>query len=89
MHLKTFTNSVRTYVQGIGDVTAADREALRAKWESDLGDEEDAPDMGYGMNFLDDDDDPFSSSQLNFSVPTSVAEEESLPTAEMEVRSMT
>ena len=64
MHLKTFTNSVRTYVQGIGDVTAADREALRAKWESDLGDEEDAPDMGYGMNFLDDDDDPFGINNL-------------------------
>ncbi|CCM01707.1 uncharacterized protein FIBRA_03772 [Fibroporia radiculosa] len=34
VHLKTFTNSVRTYVQGIGDVTVGDRETLREKWES-------------------------------------------------------
>ncbi|KAJ8590321.1 hypothetical protein M405DRAFT_897528 [Rhizopogon salebrosus TDB-379] len=33
-HLKTFANSVQVYVNGIGDVTAADREALRDKWES-------------------------------------------------------
>ena len=33
-HLKAFTVSVDSYVQGIGDVTAVDREALRAKWES-------------------------------------------------------
>ncbi|KAH8106194.1 hypothetical protein BXZ70DRAFT_422562 [Cristinia sonorae] len=41
-HLKTFANSVRTYVQGIGDVTAADREALREKWESSMP-EDDGP----------------------------------------------
>ena len=33
-HLKAFTVSIDSYVQGIGDVTAMDREALRAKWES-------------------------------------------------------
>lgn len=33
-HLKTFVKSIKTYVQGIGDVTAADRESLREKWES-------------------------------------------------------
>lgn len=34
VHLKTFATSVQSYVQGIGDVTAADRAALREKWES-------------------------------------------------------
>ena len=33
-HLKTFTQSVQTYVKGVGDVTAVDRESLREKWES-------------------------------------------------------
>jgi hypothetical protein len=33
-HLKTFATSVQNYVQGIGDVTEADREELRRKWES-------------------------------------------------------
>ncbi|KAG1892548.1 hypothetical protein F4604DRAFT_1699937 [Suillus subluteus] len=33
-HLKTFANSVWVYVDGIGDVTIADRESLREKWES-------------------------------------------------------
>lgn len=33
-HLKAFAVSINSYVQGIGDVTAIDREALRAKWES-------------------------------------------------------
>ncbi len=33
-HLKTFAQSVQTYVKGVGDVTAIDREALREKWES-------------------------------------------------------
>ncbi|KAJ3510297.1 hypothetical protein NLJ89_g4757 [Agrocybe chaxingu] len=33
-HLKAFSQSIQTYVQGIGDVTAIDREALREKWES-------------------------------------------------------
>jgi hypothetical protein len=32
--LKTFAQSVQTYVKGIGDVTAIDRESLREKWES-------------------------------------------------------
>lgn len=43
-HLKTFANSVKGYVQGIGDITAADRNSLREKWES-------APQAGdYGMD---------------------------------------
>lgn len=33
-HLKTFVQSVQTYVTGIGDVTAIDRGTLREKWES-------------------------------------------------------
>ena len=33
-HLKAFAVSIDSYVRGIGDVTAIDREALRAKWES-------------------------------------------------------
>ncbi|KAF8812373.1 hypothetical protein BYT27DRAFT_7087741 [Phlegmacium glaucopus] len=33
-HLKAFAVSIHSYVQGIGDVTAIDREALREKWES-------------------------------------------------------
>ncbi|KAJ2931653.1 hypothetical protein H1R20_g5445, partial [Candolleomyces eurysporus] len=33
-HLSTFAKSVQSYVQGIGDVTAVDREELREKWES-------------------------------------------------------
>ncbi|OCH93605.1 hypothetical protein OBBRIDRAFT_832536 [Obba rivulosa] len=40
-HLKTFANSVVTYVRGAVDVTAADREALRQKWESSMSDDED------------------------------------------------
>ncbi|OBZ71962.1 Nuclear GTPase SLIP-GC [Grifola frondosa] len=42
-HLKTFSNSVRIYVQGIGDVTQSDREAMREKWESSMA--EDVPDF--------------------------------------------
>lgn len=33
-HLKTFVQSVDTYVNGIGEVTVVDRESLREKWES-------------------------------------------------------
>ena len=32
--IKAFAQSIQSYVQGIGDVTAIDREALREKWES-------------------------------------------------------
>jgi hypothetical protein len=49
-HIKTFATSVQSYVQGIGDVTAADREALREKWESSnhsVGDGE--SENGWGM----------------------------------------
>jgi hypothetical protein len=33
-HLKTFATTVKTYVQGVGDVTVDERESLRDKWES-------------------------------------------------------
>ncbi|KAL6302427.1 hypothetical protein BKA93DRAFT_737025 [Sparassis latifolia] len=42
-HLRTFVDSVRTYVQDSGDVTASDREAMRAKWES-------TPALRYGWS---------------------------------------
>ncbi|KZT72577.1 hypothetical protein DAEQUDRAFT_685625 [Daedalea quercina L-15889] len=50
IHLKTFANSVRSYVQDTGDVTAADRATMRDKWESMQEDyEDDAVDaMLYG-----------------------------------------
>lgn len=48
-HLRTFANSVRVYVDGIGDVTIADRESLREKWES-------TPQGGEGM-YDDEDED--------------------------------
>jgi hypothetical protein len=51
-HLKTFANSVRVYVDGIGDVTIADRESLREKWES-------TPQGGEGMYDSDDEGMPY------------------------------
>ncbi|KAH9482911.1 Nuclear GTPase SLIP-GC [Psilocybe cubensis] len=39
-HIQTFAQSVQSYVQGIGDITAIDRESLRAKWESRKFDED-------------------------------------------------
>lgn len=48
-HLKTFANSIKGYVQGIGDVTVADRTLLREKWESSVTNEDDGMDHGaYG-----------------------------------------
>ncbi|THV08632.1 hypothetical protein K435DRAFT_883341 [Dendrothele bispora CBS 962.96] len=35
-HLRAFANSIKTYVHGIGDITAIDREYLREKWESNV-----------------------------------------------------
>ena len=49
-HLKAFAVSIDSYVQGIGDVTAIDREALRAKWESQGFDQPDP----YDANPLED-----------------------------------
>jgi hypothetical protein len=34
--LRTFAKSIQTYVEGIGDVTNADRETLRRQWESSV-----------------------------------------------------
>ncbi|KAJ6539274.1 hypothetical protein B0H19DRAFT_1178148 [Mycena capillaripes] len=49
-HLGAFADDVKQYVAGIGEVTAADRESLREKWES--GEQEAAEPI--------DDDDPFA-----------------------------
>ncbi|RXW25223.1 hypothetical protein EST38_g555 [Candolleomyces aberdarensis] len=60
-HLSTFAKSVQSYVQGIGDVTAVDREELREKWESrgfidnqEQDEEDDGPDpwgdLGIHLN---------------------------------------
>ena len=49
-HLKAFTVSIGSYVQGIGDVTAIDRQALREKWESQGFDQPEE----YGGNPLED-----------------------------------
>ncbi|GLB33731.1 putative dynamin family protein [Lyophyllum shimeji] len=65
-HLKTLATSVQSYVQGIGDVSAADREALREKWESGNldkdynDDDDDRSDDGYGAWANSDNDDPFA-----------------------------
>ncbi|KII94798.1 hypothetical protein PLICRDRAFT_86263 [Plicaturopsis crispa FD-325 SS-3] len=56
-HLKTFADSVRNYVQGIGDVTVADREALREKWESSEQNDADDADDGFGAGWAS--SDPF------------------------------
>ncbi|KAF8897466.1 hypothetical protein BD779DRAFT_1432811 [Infundibulicybe gibba] len=58
--LKTFSTSIQSYVQGIGDVTAVDRETLRQKWESGVGDDDDDEDdeAGYRMNDWDASDPP-------------------------------
>ncbi|THH33781.1 hypothetical protein EUX98_g424 [Antrodiella citrinella] len=50
-HLKTFANSVRTYVQGIGDVTVVDREIMREKWESSMPDDHEDPFHDFMMPF--------------------------------------
>ena len=43
-HLTTFAKTVRVFLQGIGEVTEADRLAMRDQWESDMLDpEEDDP----------------------------------------------
>lgn len=53
VHLKTFAHSIQSYVKGIGDVTAIDRESLRERWESsDLNE----PAQRYGVE----DDDPLA-----------------------------
>ncbi|KAG2077497.1 hypothetical protein BDR04DRAFT_1196025 [Suillus decipiens] len=65
-HLKTFANSVRIYVDGIGDVTIADRESLREKWES-------TPQGGEGMYDSDESDDEDMPYWRSLHGPTSVA----------------
>ncbi|KAF8913833.1 hypothetical protein CPB84DRAFT_1757667 [Gymnopilus junonius] len=50
-HIKAFAQSIQSYVQGIGDVTAIDRESLREKWESRGFD--DAPEFHGGDENVD------------------------------------
>jgi hypothetical protein len=45
---------VRSYIEGIGDVTATDRDALREKWESNTTDDEDGD--PYALTFADNDE---------------------------------
>ncbi|KDR83818.1 hypothetical protein GALMADRAFT_236220 [Galerina marginata CBS 339.88] len=52
-HIKAFAQSVQSYVQGIGDVTAIDREALREKWESRGFDDPAEYDPNAGLDPLD------------------------------------
>ncbi|TDL29353.1 hypothetical protein BD410DRAFT_18164 [Rickenella mellea] len=55
--LRTFVASVKNYLNGIGDVTEADRAALRDKWESDPSEDSDEDEDGaynYGMADIDD-----------------------------------
>ncbi|KAG2146754.1 hypothetical protein DEU56DRAFT_786239 [Suillus clintonianus] len=59
-HLKTFANSVRVYVDGIGDVTIADRESLREKWESTPQDQEMYDSDDEGMPYWRSSPDPMS-----------------------------
>ncbi|KAG5637833.1 hypothetical protein H0H81_003038 [Sphagnurus paluster] len=64
-HLRTFTMSVQSYVEGIGEVTVVDREALREKWESghtgdDYDEENDQSEVCYGAWANSDDGDPFT-----------------------------
>lgn len=49
---------MQSYVQGIGDVTAIDRELLREKWESGNVERDEEPDNGYGA-WASDPVDPF------------------------------
>lgn len=68
-HLRTFATTVETYVRGIGDVTEADRAALREKWSS----------SGYSAGndphtWNADEDDPFAATlggQPLYSMPQS------------------
>ncbi|KAG6820103.1 hypothetical protein H0H93_005415 [Arthromyces matolae] len=62
-HLKTFATSIQSYVLGIGEVTVADREDLRKKWESSGNftiNNEDDEDGGYGGWESSDDPDPYA-----------------------------
>ncbi|TBU32140.1 hypothetical protein BD311DRAFT_775680 [Dichomitus squalens] len=40
-HLTTFAKTVRVFLQGVGEVTEADRLAMKEQWESDMLDPED------------------------------------------------
>ncbi len=40
-HLNTFAKNVRVFLQGVGEVTEADRLAMKDQWESYAPDEED------------------------------------------------
>lgn len=53
-HIKTFGNSVQNYLQGVGEVTEADRQAMRELWESAPQDTEDGV-AGLGADWLNSD----------------------------------
>ncbi|KAG5641399.1 hypothetical protein DXG03_005335 [Asterophora parasitica] len=65
-HLTTFATSVQSYVKGIGEVTVADREALRERWESsgnvdnDYDSDDDRSGSGGWASSDDGDVDPFA-----------------------------
>jgi hypothetical protein len=77
-HLKTFANSVRVYVDGIGDVTIADCESLREKWES-------IPQGGEGMYDSDSDDEgmPYWRSSPDFLSPYPIQSYQDLMSREL------
>lgn len=58
--LKTFGNSVKTYVQGIGEITGEDRALLREKWEStEMQEDDNGPVYGGGWAISDAGSDTF------------------------------
>ncbi|EMD41072.1 hypothetical protein CERSUDRAFT_63001 [Gelatoporia subvermispora B] len=64
-HLKTFANSVLTYVCGTGEITAADREALRQKWETSLSDDDDDDEEAFIFGNWASSSDPFDLAMLD------------------------
>jgi hypothetical protein len=51
-HIRTFANSVWTYVEGVSGVTETDRATLREKWESFNPNSGDEPHHELGMGWL-------------------------------------
>ncbi|KAG7097036.1 hypothetical protein E1B28_004429 [Marasmius oreades] len=56
--LKTFANSIGSYIRGIGEVTVADRETLRRQWESNWPGSKAQDPAAMWQSTLD--DDPFT-----------------------------
>ncbi|PIL36747.1 hypothetical protein GSI_00436 [Ganoderma sinense ZZ0214-1] len=55
-HLTTFAKTVRVFLQGIGEVTEADRFAMKDQWESDMLDPEEDDPYYSGLMASSDDD---------------------------------